>query len=115
MTQSQLDLRPGGRWIVGFQVPDGPVFREVRTLTVVERPRRIAFDMRVIEDGTARFSTAVDVTVERMQGGHRVCLAQQGFATGSRVTISGSMAKRPRPDWTTGSPDRVGAERRHRG
>ena len=56
VTGSQLDLRPGGRWIVGFQVPDGPAFREDRILTIVERPRRIAYDMRVIQNGAARFS-----------------------------------------------------------
>jgi uncharacterized protein YndB with AHSA1/START domain len=81
VTGSRLDLRPGGRWIVGFQVPDGPAFREDRILTIVERPRRIAYDMRVIQDGAPRFSTAVDVTIERVRGGHRICLAQQGFPT----------------------------------
>lgn len=81
VTGSQLDLRPGGRWIVGFQVPDGPAFREDRILTIVQRPRRIAYDMRVIQDGAPRFSTSVDVTIERVRGGHRICLAQQGFPT----------------------------------
>jgi len=33
---AELDLRPGGRWIVAFQVPDGPAFREDRILTAVE-------------------------------------------------------------------------------
>jgi hypothetical protein len=33
VTDSQLDLREGGRWTVAFQVPDGPVFREERVLT----------------------------------------------------------------------------------
>ena len=77
----ELDLRPGGRWIVGFQVPDGPAFREDRILTTVERPRRIAYDLQVVQDGAPRFSTTVDVTIERVRGGHRICLAQQGFPT----------------------------------
>ncbi len=38
VTGSQLDLRPGGRWSVAFQVPDGPAFREERVITAVERP-----------------------------------------------------------------------------
>ena len=33
VTDSQLDLRPGGRWSVAFQVPDGPAFREERVIT----------------------------------------------------------------------------------
>ena len=91
VTESQLDMRPGGRWIVGFQVPDGPAFREDRILTVVERPRRIAYDMRVIQDGAPRFSTTVEVTIERVRGGHRICLAQQGFPTAeSRDDFAGA-------------------------
>jgi uncharacterized protein YndB with AHSA1/START domain len=43
VTGSQLDLRPGGRWSVAFQVPDGPAFREERVITAVERPRRLAY------------------------------------------------------------------------
>ena len=30
VTGSQLDLRPGGRWSVDFQVPGGPAFRGSR-------------------------------------------------------------------------------------
>jgi uncharacterized protein YndB with AHSA1/START domain len=42
VTDSQLDLRPGGRWSVRFQMPDGPALREERAITTVERPRRLA-------------------------------------------------------------------------
>jgi len=115
VTESELDLRPGGRWIVGFQVPDGPAFREDRTLTVVERPRRIGYDMRVIDDDTPRFSTTVDVTVERVPGGHRICLVQQGFPDReSRDDFAGAW-----PDVLAELDRRVSgpvqAERRHRG
>ncbi len=51
VTGSQLDLRPGGRWSVAFQVPDGPAFREERVITAVERPGRLAYDMRAIYPG----------------------------------------------------------------
>ena len=109
VTGSQLDLRPGGRWIVGFQVPDGPAFREDRILTIVQRPRRIAYDMRVIQDGTPRFSTSVDVTIERVRGGHRICLAQQGFPRRSCVTTSREHGQTSWPSWTAGYPVRSGS------
>jgi uncharacterized protein YndB with AHSA1/START domain len=81
VTDSQLDLRPGGRWIVAFQVPDGPAFREDRILTAVERPHRIAYDMRAIYDNAPSFSTTVEVTIGAVPGGHRIRLVQQGFPT----------------------------------
>jgi len=79
VTGSQLDLRPGGRWSVAFQVPDGPAFREERVITAVERPGRLAYDMRAIYPGAPGFSTAVEVTIVPAPGGHRIRLAQQGF------------------------------------
>jgi uncharacterized protein YndB with AHSA1/START domain len=81
VTDSQLELRPGGRWIVAFQVPDGPAFREDRILTAVERPHRIAYDMRAIYDNAPSFSTTVEVTIGAVPGGHRIRLVQQGFPT----------------------------------
>ena len=48
VTGSQLDLRPGGRWSVTFQVPNGPAFREERVITAVERPHRLAYDMTAL-------------------------------------------------------------------
>src|ERR1700733_2349331 len=71
VTGSQLDLRPGGRWIVGVHAPEGPAFGGDRSLTMGAGPRRIPYALRVIQDGGARFSTTVDVTIERVRGGHR--------------------------------------------
>src|SRR4051812_44628865 len=60
VTASALDLRPGGRWSVSFQVPDGPAFREERTITALERPSRLAYDVQAIDaDGTPGLATAV--------------------------------------------------------
>ena len=81
VTDSRLDLRPGGRWAVAFQVPDGPAFREERVITAVERPRRLAYDMTAVYDEAPGFSTTVEVTIEAVPGGHRVRLVQQGFPT----------------------------------
>jgi uncharacterized protein YndB with AHSA1/START domain len=79
VTGSRLDLRPGGRWSVSFQVPDGPAFREERVITALERPRRLAYDMTAIYDDAPGLSTTVEVTIEAAAGGQRIRLAQQGF------------------------------------
>ena len=81
VTDSQLDLRPGGRWSVAFQVPDGPAFREERVITSVERPHRLAYDMTAVYEDAPGFSTTVEVVIEAVPDGHRVSLMQQGFPT----------------------------------
>jgi uncharacterized protein YndB with AHSA1/START domain len=81
VTDSQLDLRPGGRWSVGFRVPNGPAFREERVITAVERPRRLTYDTATVYRDAPGFNTAVEVTIEAVPYGHRVRLAQQGFPT----------------------------------
>jgi uncharacterized protein YndB with AHSA1/START domain len=81
VTGSQLDLRPGGRWSVDFQVPDGPAFREERLITALERPRRLAYDMTAEYEDAAGFSTTVELTIEAGPDGHRLRLVQQGFPT----------------------------------
>jgi len=81
VTGSRLDLRPGGRWSVDFQVPDGPAFREERVITALERPRRLAYDMTAEYEDAPGFSTTVEVTIEAGPDGHRLRLVQQGFPT----------------------------------
>jgi uncharacterized protein YndB with AHSA1/START domain len=91
VTDSQLDLREGGRWTVAFQVPNGPAFREERVLTAVERPRRIAYDVRAVYDDAPGFATAVEVTIEGGPDGQRIRLVQQGFPTAeSRDDFAGA-------------------------
>jgi len=48
VTDSRLDLRLGGRWVVAFHAPDGPAFREERVITAMERPHRLAYDMTAL-------------------------------------------------------------------
>jgi uncharacterized protein YndB with AHSA1/START domain len=81
VTDSQLDLRPGGHWSVAFQVPNGPAFREERVITAVERPRRLAYEMTAIYENAPGFDTTVEITIETVPDGHRVRLAQRGFPT----------------------------------
>ena len=50
-------------------------------ITAVERPGRLAYDMTAVYEDAPGFSTAVEVTVEAVPGGHRIHLVQQGFPT----------------------------------
>jgi uncharacterized protein YndB with AHSA1/START domain len=79
VTGSRLDLRTGGRWDVSFQVPDGPAFREERVLTVLDRPRRLGYDMTAFYGPEPSLRTTVTVTVEPAGGGQRIRLEQDGF------------------------------------
>jgi uncharacterized protein YndB with AHSA1/START domain len=81
VTDSRLDLRPGGRWSVAFQVPNGPAFREERVITAVERPHRLAYDMTAVYEDAPGFDTTVEVTIEPTPDGQRVRLVQRGFPT----------------------------------
>jgi uncharacterized protein YndB with AHSA1/START domain len=108
VTGSRLDLRPGGRWSVAFQVPDGPAFREERVITAVERPHRLAYDMTAVYADAPGFSTTVEVTIDAVPDGQRLRLVQQGFPTvqardvfaGAWPGVLGEVARRvtsPRP------------------
>ena len=94
VTGSDLDLRPGGHWNVTFAVPGGPEFSEERTLTVLEPPRRIAYDAQHIYADAASFGTSVDVTIDEVPGGHRIRLVQEGFT-----------ARQARDDFAAAWPD----------
>ena len=85
VTGSDLDLRPGGRWTVTFQVPDGPAFREDRVITAVERPRLLAYNVTAVYDDAPGFSTTVEITFGAVPNGHRVRLVQQGFPTVQKI------------------------------
>ena len=91
VTGSELDLRPGGRWSVDFQVPDGPAFREERVITALEPPRRLAYDMTAVYEQASRFSTTVEITIKAVPDGQQIRLVQQGFpATDIRDEFAGA-------------------------
>lgn len=81
VTDSRLDLRLGGRWDVAFQVPGGPAFREERLIMVLDRPRRLAYEMTAVYEDAPGFATIVEVTLEPAPGGTRIRLMQRGFET----------------------------------
>jgi uncharacterized protein YndB with AHSA1/START domain len=80
VTDSDLDLRVGGRWHVRFHPSPDPPFREERTVTDVHRGRELGYHARIQDDdGHERFATQVLVTFESTGGATRVALHQSGF------------------------------------
>ena len=80
VTESDLDLRVGGRWHVRFHPAPNPPFREERTLTDVHRGVELGYHARIQDDdGHERFATQVLVTFDGEAGGTTVRLTQTGF------------------------------------
>jgi uncharacterized protein YndB with AHSA1/START domain len=80
VTESDLDLRVGGRWHVRFHPAPNPPFREERTLTDVHRGVELGYHARIQDDdGHERFATQVLVTFDGEAGGTTVRLSQTGF------------------------------------
>ena len=104
IVSSQLDLRPGGRWSVAFQVPDGPAFREERVITAVERPGRLAYDMTAVYQDAPGFSTTVEVRIEAEPDGNRVRLVQQGSPRRGPATTSRARGRTYSTSWPAGCP-----------
>ncbi len=102
VTDSQLDLRPGGRWSVAFQVPDGPAFREERVITAVERPHRLAYDMTAVYDDAPGFAT----TWRSRSGPRRTAIVSawsSGVSPRSRpATTSRARGRTSSPRWPAG-------------
>ena len=81
VTESQLDLRPGGPWSLAFQVPNGPAFREDRVITADEWPHRLDYNVSTVFDDALRSATTVTLAIDAVPDGHRIRLVQQGFPT----------------------------------
>ncbi len=80
VTESELDLRVGGRWHVRFDPAPNPPFREERTITDVHRGLELGYHARIQDDeGRERFATQVLVTFTGTAGGTSVRLIQTGF------------------------------------
>lgn len=80
VTESDLDLRVGGRWHVRFHPAPDPPFCEERTLTDVHRGVELGYHARIQDDdGHERFATQVLVTFDGRAAGTTVRLTQTGF------------------------------------
>ena len=80
VTESDLDLRVGGRWHVRFDPKPDPPFREERTITDAEPGHELGYHARIQDDeGHERFATQVLVTFDPADDGTRIRLTQTGF------------------------------------
>ena len=80
VTESDLDLRVGGRWHVRFDPAPNPPFREERTVTDALRGKELGYHARIQDDeGHERFATQVLVRFEPTDIGTQVRLTQTGF------------------------------------
>jgi uncharacterized protein YndB with AHSA1/START domain len=80
VVESRIDLRVGGRWTVAFGPPDGPTARERCVFTVVDRPRRLAYDATMTMPDGSSFDTGMLVTFEEVDGGRtRLTIVQSDF------------------------------------
>jgi uncharacterized protein YndB with AHSA1/START domain len=75
-----LEVRPGGRWRIVLRNSAGKEAAVSGLFRVVEPPQRLAFSWAWEEaHGTHGRRTEVSVNFERVPGGTRLVLIQQGF------------------------------------
>ena len=83
---SELDLRIGGKWTVELQPPGMESFIEVRTITELDRPKRLAYSMTVQGAGLEEpVSTEVGLSFESRSEQTLVKLNQRGFRTNQQA------------------------------
>lgn len=83
----RLDLRVGGAYRFGMQPPDGDLFHLSGEFLEVEPPRRLAYTFRWDEPDPDDRETVVRLTLDDVDGGTRVSLAQGEFATEERLAL----------------------------
>ena len=77
---SEMDLRVGGEWIVELQPSGMKPFTEMRTITELDRPQRLAYSMNIEStDFEQPVSTEVGLSFEARSGQTLVKLDQRGF------------------------------------
>jgi uncharacterized protein YndB with AHSA1/START domain len=75
-----MDLRVGGEWTVELELPGTEPFTEVRTITELNRPQRLAYSMTTRgADAEESVSTEVGLSFEPRSGQTLVKLDQRGF------------------------------------
>jgi uncharacterized protein YndB with AHSA1/START domain len=76
------DLRVGGVWSIRSAPPDGTAYRETNRFTVVDRPRRLAFESALTMPDGSTVRRDVDVTFRNEERGRtRMTIVQKGFPT----------------------------------
>ena len=76
------DLRVGGVWSIRSAPPDGAAYRETNRFTVVDRPRRLAFESALTMPDGSTVRRDVDVAFRNEERGRtRMTIVQKGFPT----------------------------------
>jgi uncharacterized protein YndB with AHSA1/START domain len=76
---SDLDLRVGGSWTVGFGPPGPPPFREDRVITAYQPGRLLAYSVTATYEDTPPLHTEVELHCEPHGEVTRVTLTQRPF------------------------------------
>ncbi len=83
---SEMDLRVGGEWTVELRPPGTEPSTEIRTITELDRPKRLAYSMTVRgHDSEEPVSTEVGLSFVSRAGGTLVKLAQRGFRSAEQA------------------------------
>ncbi len=80
-TIDAMDLRVGGRWRTTMRSPEGSEHIVAGVYRTIDRPSRLVMTWAWDEDGRPGHETEVDVSLEPTEGGTRLRLQQQEFAT----------------------------------
>ncbi len=77
---SEMDLRVGGEWTVELKPPGMEPFTEIRMVTELDRPKRLAYSMTMRgTDSEEPVSTEVGLSFEPRSGQTLLKLDQRGF------------------------------------
>ncbi len=80
--KKEIDLREGGSWLTVMQAPDGNEVTVSGTYRTIDPPSRLVFTWAWHNDGVrSDDETEVDVVFAPTEGGTKLTLVQQRFAT----------------------------------
>ncbi len=80
--KKEIDLREGGNWLTVMQAPDGNEVTVSGTYRTIDPPKRLIFTWAWHNDGVrSDEETEVDVAFAPTEGGTKLTLVQQQFAT----------------------------------
>jgi uncharacterized protein YndB with AHSA1/START domain len=103
----ELDVRPGGRYRIVMQPPDGELFHLRGEFLEVDRPTRLSYTFVWEEPDPDDRETVVVLTFDETEDGTLARLEQREFATESRYELH-------RAGWTDGF-ERLAAHLERRG
>ena len=83
----QIDMRVGGRFRFTMQPPDGEAFHLSGQFVEIQPPSRLGFTFRWDEPAPDDRETAVDLSLDFLDGRTTMTLTQSEFATKERLEL----------------------------